>query len=289
MKGVTGLRDRTRLAAAALCILWFLYISGCSAAFDLLPKVRLQIHIPKSTWQNAGVPVAHRVVYPDRYGDLQTLFLPAGLNTAVIEVQRGYNVPVVAYPLGRLPPAGGCVSSHIQLDLFGSNNVLPLRYRYGPAAQLLQELWHLSERCQTVCIEALVTEQEKKGDGDPWNCDFDRIKGALVRGRLNRLHVRSMNTTSITIELPVEDWIPGNLFFQGAIEVDREGENVDIAGGVDAGGANQGEKVSVRFSGLYPGRHLFFSPTSGLELHIYADKKGGCRYVCDSLANFAFY
>ncbi|MDZ7795396.1 MAG: hypothetical protein U5P10_17400 [Spirochaetia bacterium] len=278
MQGVTGFRDRTRLAAAALCILWSVYISGCSAVFDLLPKVRLQVNIPKSTWQEAGVPVAHRVVYPDRYGDLQTLFLPAGVNTAVIEVQRGCNVPVLAYPLGRLAPAGGCVSSHIQLDLFGTNNVLPLRYRYGPAAQLLQDLWQLSERCQTVCVEALVTELVKEGDGDPWNCDFDRVKGAIARGRLNRLHVRSMNTTSISIELPAEDWIPGNLFFQGAIEVD-----------VDADGAGRGEMVPVRFSGLYPGRHLFFSPTSGLELHIYVDKKGGCRYVCDSLANFASY
>jgi len=275
MQSVSVFRDRTRLTAAALCILWSAYISGCSAVFDLIPRVRLQVHIPKSTWQEAGVPVSHRVVYPDRYGDLQTLFLPAGVSKAEIEVQRGYNVPVLAYPLGRLPPAGGFVSSHIQLNIVGTNNVLPLRYRYGPAAQLLQDLWHLSERCQTVCVDALVTELENEGDGDPWNCDFDRVKGAIARGRLNRLHVRSMNTAFISIELPAEDWISGNCFFKGEIEVEPEGE------------AGLGERVPVRFSGLYPGRHVFFSPATGLELHIYADKKGGCRYVCDSLANFA--
>jgi hypothetical protein len=84
-----------------------------------------------------------------------------------------------------------------------------------------------------------------------------------------------MNTAFISIELPAEDWISGNCFFKGEIEVEPEGE------------AGLGERVPVRFSGLYPGRHVFFSPATGLELHIYADKKGGCRYVCDSLANFA--
>jgi len=260
-------------------IFYCVYISGCSAMFDLMPRVRLQVHIPKSVWQEAGVPVSHLLVYPDESGELQRLFLPAGVRTAVIKVQRGYNVPVLAYPLGRLPPAGGFVSSHIQLNLSGTENVLPLRYRYGPAAQLLQDLWQLSERCQTVCVEALVIEMEKEGDGDPWNCDFDRVKGAIARGRLNRLHVRSMTTTSISIELPAEDWIAGNCFFKGASEVNQEGATGDIAG----------TQVLVRFSGLYPGRHVFFSPTSGLELHIYVDKKGGCRYVCDSLANFSFY
>jgi len=226
-------------------------------------------------------------VYPDESGGLQRLFLPAGVMTAVIEVQRGYNVPVLAYPLGRLPPAGGCVSSHVQLNLIGTDNVLPLRYRYGPAAQLLQDLWQLSERCQTVCVEALVIEMEKEGDGDPWNCDFDRVKGAIARGRLNRLHVRSMSTTTTSIELPTEDWIPGNSFFKGAIEVNQEGETGDLGGEVYADGAGRGGMVQVRFSGLYPGRHVFFSPTSGLELHIYVDKKGDCRYVCDSLVYFA--
>ncbi|MFO7731650.1 MAG: hypothetical protein R6V86_12915 [Spirochaetia bacterium] len=276
MQHVLCFRGKRPLTAAALCILWSVCISGCSAVFDLMPRVRLQVRIPNSPWQEAGVPVSHRLVYPDRHGDFQTLFLPAGVNEAEIEVQRGYNVPVLAYPLGRLPPAGACVSSHIQLNLIGTNNELPLRYRYGPAVELLQELWQLSERCHTVCVEALITEMEKEGDGDPWNCDVDRVKGAIARGRLNRLHVRSMNTASISIELPAEEWIPGNIFFQGTIEVDPEGEIGDIAG----------TQVPVRFSGLYPGRHLFFSPSSGLELHIYVDKKGGCRYICDSLANF---
>src|SRR6056297_2447910 len=286
MQGGSVFRGRTFLITATLCILWSVYISGCSAVFDLLPRVRLQIHIPKSTWQDAGVPVSHRLVYPDRNGVLQTLFLPAGVKTAVIEVQRGYNVPVLAYPLGRLPPAGGCVSSHIQLSLICRNNGLFLRNRYGPAVQLLQDLWHLSERCQTVCVEALVTELEREGDGDPWNCDFDRVKGAIARGRLNRLHVRSLNATSISLELPAEDWIPGNHFFKGTIEAEPKAETGDISDKVYAEGVVRGEQVLVTFSGLYPGRHLFFSPTTGLELHIYVDKKGGCRYVSDSLANF---
>ncbi|MCF7949477.1 MAG: hypothetical protein K9M94_12885 [Spirochaetia bacterium] len=277
MQSVLWVQPRSRLTAAVMFILYCVYISGCSAVFDLMPRVRLRVRIQKSAWQEAGVPVSHLLVYPDESGELQRLFLPAGVTTAVIEVQRGYNVPVLAYPLGRLPPAGGCVSSHIQLKLIGTDKVLALRHRYGPAAQLLQELWQLSERCQTVCVEALVTEMESEGDGDPWNCDFDRIKGAIARGRLNRLHVRSMDTTAITIELPAADWIPGNCFFNGAIEVNQEGET----------GAEAGAQVLVRFSGLYPGRHVFFSPTSGLELHIYADKKGDCRYVCDSLAHFA--
>lgn len=288
MKGVSVFRGRTVWIAVVLSILWSVYFSCCSAVFDLAPRVRLQVHVPKTTWQEAGVPVSHRLVYPDRNGDLHTLFLPSGVKTAVIEVQRGYNVPVVAYPLGRLPPAGGCVSSHIQLSLIGSTNVLTLKNRYGPAAQLLQDLWHLSERCQTVCVEALVTELEKEGDGDPWNCDFDRVKGAILRGRLNRLQVRSMNTVSASLELPAGDWIPGNPFFQGCIELGPEGAG-DTAGDGDAEGAGQGEQVPVRFSGLYPGRHLFFSPKSGLELHIYVDKKEGCRSVCDSLANFSCY
>src|SRR6056297_2894190 len=172
MQAVVHIRRRIHSAAVVLLFLLVSCISGCSAVFDLMPRAKLRVRIQKSAWQEAGVPVSHILVYPDESGGLQRLFLPAGVMTAVIEVQRGYNVPVLAYPLGRLPPAGACVSGHLQQKLFGTKIVLPLRYNYGPAVQLLQELWHSSNRCQTVCVEALIGEMEKKGDGDPWNCDF---------------------------------------------------------------------------------------------------------------------
>jgi len=247
--------------------------TGCGGALGGMATVKVEVIIPEPVWAQKGAPISHLLLYPGGDGKIKSLYLPVGVRRAVIEVQRGFNVPVLSYPMGRLTPAGGIVVAR----------TLRLRYRYGPPAKVLQELWDFSERCETVCVEALASEMEKEGEGDPWRCDIDKIKGALVRGRLNRLYVRSRKLYSLSIELPAETWISGNLFFNGTVEaVSGEGESPDSA-------ASEEGYSLVKFSGLYPGGHCFFSPEGGLELHIYVDKKGGCRWICDSLGSFSLH
>ena len=255
------------LLIAAVCC------TACEGVLGGMATVKVEVRIPESVWAQEGAPISHLLLYPGGSGDIKSLYLPVGVERAVIKVQRGFNVPVLAYPMGRLPPAGGVVRE----------GTLRLRYRYGPPAKVLQELWDFSDRCETVCVEALAAEMEKEGEGDPWRCDIDKIKGALIRGRLNRLYVRSRKLYSLSIELPGGTWISGNRFFNGTVEeVSGEGEP-------PASTASEEGYSLFKFSGLYPGGHCFFSPESGLELHIYVDKKGDCRWICDSLGCFSLY
>ena len=258
-------------AVPLLSVLLLLLLVSCK--FTLLqPEVEVDVRIPPSEWSAAGAAVGHRVVYPDGSGALREIYLPAGTCAAVIGVQRGYNVPIAAYPLGRLKPSGACIANHAEFALAGTHTVVPLRFRYGPAAQVLLELWDLSDRCKTVQLEALTREMEFEGEGDPWSCDLTRLKNAIARGRLNRLQVCDTDRFDVCLDLPADDWIAGNSLWKGTVS------SIAIPGpGL----------TSIEFSGLYPGRHCFYSAASGLELHLYVDKKGGCRWVCDSLSDFS--
>lgn len=262
--------------------LMLLLLVSCNFAF-LKPGVTVEVRIPLSEWSEAGARVGHRLVYPGGSGDLNEVYLPAGNCSAVLEVQRGYNVPILAYPLGRLTPAGACIANHAgHIDAAGKT-VVPLRFRYGPAAQVLLELWDLSERCETVHFEALTREMEKEGQGDPWNCDLARVKSAIARGRLNRPQVCDLDEFDVCVDLPAGDWIAANRLWQGKVcSPVNSGEDEDDEGGGGAAGLQ-----SVEFSGLYPGRHCFYSAKSELELHLYVDKTGDCRWVCGSLAGFS--
>lgn len=266
------------VGGAALFILLLVLLSSCKIPF-LQRGVEVEIRIPSSKWSKAGAPVGHRLVYPDGSGAVNTVYLPAGNSSVVLKVQRGYNVPILAYPLGRLKPCGACSANHAEYEPGGAKTVVPLSFRYGPAAQVLLELWDLSARCETVHFEALTREMEQEGEGDPWNCDLARVKSAIARGRLNRLQVCDLDLFDIRVDLPAGDWIAGNGLWKGEVSYTRNS-------GEDGGGSEPGP-LSVEFSGLYPGRHCFYSAESGLELHLYVDKKGDCRWVCDSLVDFS--
>lgn len=255
------------LLIAAVCC------TGCEGVLGGMATAKVEVRLPVPVWEREGAPISHLLLYPGGDGKIESLYLPVGVRRAVIEVQRGFNVPVLAYPMGRLPPAGGVVIAR----------TLQLRYRYGPPVKVLQELWKFSDRCETVCVKALAAEMEKEGEGDPWMCDIEKIKGAIIRGRLNRLYVRSRKLYSLCIELPGSEWISGNQFFNGTIETVSEG------GESPAPSGSEGGPTLFKFSGLYPGGHYFFSPEGGLELHIYVDKKGGCRWICDSLGCFSLH
>ncbi|MFW6274296.1 MAG: hypothetical protein ACOC2P_00495 [Spirochaetota bacterium] len=252
-------RVRLLLAAAALAALLY----SCSWDF-LQPGVEVQVRIPAAAWADAGVAVRYKLVFPDGRGELQELCLATGERSAVIRVQRGYNVPIAAYPFGRLKPVGAFVTQHVEKNFI--RKVVPLRARYGASAHSMLELRAQAERCETVQTEALTREMEAEGEGDPWKCDLERIKSAIVRGRLNRLQVCDLEDFDVSLLLPAGDWLAGNSLWNGTVSSDPAGE-----------------LKTVEFSGLYAGRHCFYSPASGLELHLYVDKNGGCRWVCDSL------
>ncbi len=264
MKVSVVFRHEMLLVKAAVVAALF---SSCTWGL-LQPGVEVQVRIPAAAWAEAGVGVSHQLVFPDARGELKELCLAAGVSSAVIRVQRGFNVPIAAYPFGRLKPAGAFVTQHVNNGL--RKKVVPLRNRYGPPAHSMLELRAQADRCETVRTEALTREMEAEGEGDPWKCDLERIKSAIVRGRLNRLQVCELESFDVSLDLAAGDWMAGNRLWKGR---------------VSSSGA--GELKAVEFSGLYAGRHCFYSPSSGLELHLYVDKKGGCRWVCDSLSAFS--
>ncbi len=265
----------------ALCM-----CSGCNWSEKMYKTMHIKVVIPDHVWTKSGAPISYKLVYPAKGGDLRSMYLPVGTREIFVEVQRGINVPVAAYPMGRLPPAGGVIPGQIDKGEYLYGNELELEYAYGPVAEMLLDLWGYSSRCETVCVQALAAELLEEGGGDPWTCNLERIKGAIVRGRLNRLQVCSKKEFSTSIEIPKGKWISGNCFFKGSIEVvpehEKEGsERTEYTGGGTISGVQM-----VAFGGLYPGRHFFFSPDTGLELHIFVDKKGGCQWVYDSLSCF---
>lgn len=273
--GPLRLRGRTDLAPAVLTLMvvTVAVLPGCSLG-RLRPGVEVVVKLPPAAWDETGISMGHRLVFPNAQGEIEELWLPAGVSSAAVRVRRGYNVPILAYPLGRLRPSGACSTEHGQCEL--GRLAVPLRFRHGPAAQAMLELQSLAERCETVHLEALTLELEAEGEGDPWKCDLERVKSAIVRGRLNRLQVCNLDSLDLTVELPAGDWIAGNSLWNGTVRSESADE-----------GGSDSEFLRVEFSGLYPGRHCFYSPASGLELHLYVDKKGGCRWVCDSLSAFS--
>ncbi len=267
-------RTRRVLLVLAGMLLW----PGCSLFYPVLTAV---VELPVTPWEAAGVRTSWVLVYPDEAGDIRTRNLPAGVRTAEIHLPRGYGVPVAGYPLGRLKPCGGFAG------ITGWNGGRPgdwapgwngkvflrLEKQYGALAELMLGMWRLSGRCRTVNIEVLQRALVEEGEGDPWSCDLERIRHAVLTGTLNYRDIRrSPEYAAEDLVLPAADWIPETSLWKGNI-ADRPGPNPDSR--------------RLDFGGLRSGCTRFYSPGTGLELHIYAEKKGGCRYVIGSLPDFS--
>jgi len=123
-----------------------------------------------------------------------------------------------------------------------------------------------------VDVDSLQKALLRKGDGDPWSCDLRRIRHAIVTGGLNYLQVRSLPVTEKTLELPAGDWVPETGLWRGDLSNMEEG----------------GEGLfQVHFEGLYRGCTRFYSLEERLELHVYVDVDGGCRWICGAPEGFA--
>ena len=252
--------------------------TGCSL---LYPGLAAVVEVPAAPWEAAGVRTSWVLVYPDAAGNIRTGHLPAGVRQAQINLPRGYGVPVAAYPLGRLKPYGGFAGvtgrseerSGGWATAWNGKIGLQLDEEHGPLAELMIGMWSLSGRCRTVNIEALQRAIVEEGEGDPWSCDLLRIRHAVLTGTLNYREIRrSPEITAEELLLPAADWIPETRLWGGS-----------IAGrpGPDTG------SWLVDFGGLGPGCTRFYSPGTDLELHIYLEKKGGCRYIIGSLPDFS--
>lgn len=261
-------RKRKRWTGAVSTAALFLLATGGCAFFSLTLEV--EVLIPPGPWEEAGVPVFHVLRYPSATGEgVETLRVPAGTDRVVILLPRGTTVPVCAYPLGRLTPSGGLLGSMAETRPF-RRPVLELTERAGAGAELFLGLLRERERCKTVAFDSLLEAMEKKGEGDPWSCDMDRIRQSILTGSLGLLQVRKLERFSCSLTLPSEEWVAGNRLFKGTF--------------TSAGGSS-GQR-SLEFSGLYPGVHRFYSPRTGLELHIYVEKNGDCLSRVGSLQDF---
>ncbi|MGC9312512.1 MAG: hypothetical protein ACP5IA_07440 [Sediminispirochaetaceae bacterium] len=268
--------EGTRRAALVLAgmLLW----PGCSL---LYPELTAVVEVPATPWETAGVRAGWVLVYPDEAGEVRTRSLPAGLRQTEIRLPRGYGVPVAAYPLGRLKPCGGFAGitgwkggrpGGLAPGWNGKIG-LQLEEEYGPLAEMMLSLWRLSGRCGAVNIEELQRAILEEGGGDPWSCDVVRIRHAILTGTLNYRGIRrSPEIDAEELPLPSSDWIPETSLWKGS-----------IAG---RPGTEPGSWL-VEFGGLLSGCTRFYSPGTGLELHIYSEKKGGCRYVIGSLSDFS--
>jgi hypothetical protein len=261
-----------------LILAGILLIPGCSL---LYPEITAVVEVPATPWETAGVRAGWVLVYPDEAGEVRTSSLPAGRRKTEIRLPRGYGVPVAAYPLGRLKPCGGFTGVTGRAPegsggwALGWNGKIGLQLgeEYGALAELMLGIWRLSGRCGTVNIEELQRAVLKEGEGDPWSCDMVRIRHAILTGTLNYRGIRrSPEIDAEELRLPASDWIPETSLWKGS-----------AAG---RPGTEPGSWL-VDFSGLRSGCTRFYSPGTGLELHIYSEKNGGCRYVIGSLSDFA--
>lgn len=277
-KLVRSLCKKLRTVAVPVCMAvcmpgLFLAAGGC--AF-FRPTVEVEVVIPSGPWGEAGAPVFHVLRYPSPAGDRpEKLRVPAGTDRVVIRLPRGTTVPVLAYPMGRLRPVGGIAGPMIEPRLL-HRQVLELTDLAGAVAEIFMDLLREQDRCETVNFRALMEAMEEKGGGDPWACDAERIRQALLVGTLGLLQVRKLESFSCILSLPAEDWLAGNGLFRGGVTAAEESSAADLSSG----------RRGLEFSGLYPGTHRFFSPRTGMELHIFVDKNGDCRSVLGSLRDF---
>ena len=270
----------TVVFAAAVFIL-----QGC--AF-LSPDLRIRLELPcrPCPWEEAGLPVSWVLRYPGSDGDIEEIVLAPGDRCAEIRTSRGLDVPIAAYPLGRLRPAGAFVDHRVEgMERISGVRELRLRWSAGAAAELFLELWDMPERRARVDAVQLSALMTVEGGGDPWSCDLERIRSTILFGSLSTVQVAAAERRTAELTLPEGDWVCGNpLFCTDAGENgDEDAEAMEkTAGCIDSAPA-EGGGFRVVFTGLYPGIHRFYSPgTEGgeeLELHLHVHKNGESRCV----------
>lgn len=267
---------RARYTHALLSCMILSALSGC--AF-LTPELQLRVVLPDEPcpWEEF-FPVKWRIVYPSGNGKLKSRTVSA--RSTRIETARGLYVPVAAYPLGRLRPAGAFVSHSVEAKerLTGTRR-LELSWEAGAAADLFLELWKEQEKLSRVDAFYLAAQMAAEGEGDPWACDLERIRSAVLFDSLSTIQISDADRYAAEFELSAADWICASPLFAGSIEsVSFEAEAGDEP---EDGSCEEGRGTCrVRFTGLYPGLHRFYSPSVELELHILVEKNGECRSIC---------
>lgn len=252
-----------------LSIAGLFILMGCSLFF---PGIEVEVELPLSLWEEKGLRGKWVLVYPDIAGGVRSRMLAEGVRVTEITLPRGVNLPVIGYPLGRLKPWGAFLDHSVPGFRLSKRVELVLEEEWGASAEMLLSLWDRRDLCETVNVELLQEALLRKGEGDPWSCDLRRIRHAVVTGSLNYLQIRKLPVTEQTLKLQAGDWVPETGFWMGDLNYPEEGEE---------------GLFQVHFEGLYRGCTRFYSPEEGLELHVYVDADGDCRWVSAAPAVFA--
>lgn len=252
-------------------------MAGANCAF-LSPELQLKVVLPAEPcpWEEY-LSVDWRLVYPAGNGELKSTSLSAGRRSVCIETARAPHVPVAAYPLGRLRPAGGFVSHTVEAEerLTGTRR-LELSWEAGAAAELFLDLWEEEEKLARVDAFHLSALMVMEGEGDPWACDLERIRSAVLFDSLSTVQISGAERYETELELPAANWICASPLFSGNVSSAAAGAATEEA--AETGGG--GEACRLRFTGLYPGLHRYYSPEAERELHILVEKNGECRFIC---------
>ena len=283
-------RVRRALSLALLSGLLLSTVSGC--AF-FTPDLQLRVVLPdeRCPWEEF-LSVDWRIVYPDRKGKLKTADISAADRSTRIRTARGLYVPVAAYPLGRLRPAGGFVAHTVKgKERLTGTRRLELSWEAG-ATDLYLELWEEREKIGRADPFHLTAQMSVEGGGDPWACDLERIRSALLFDSLSTVQISGAERFEAEFELPAADWICASPLFSGNVSPVAAGAEggagtetgAEPEDGAEAGTEEEnpgaGSSCSVRFTGLYRGLHRFYSPSADRELHILVEKNGECRFIC---------
>lgn len=274
---------RGRRGFAVLIILAAALPAVENCAF-VTPGVRLTVRMPEGGGPWGGDPPSWEVEYIGKDGKLERCSLDRGGTTVEIETQRALNVPVAAYPRGRLKPAGAFVDHRAEGgEQFSGRRELRLSWEEGPAAEIFLALYEEPERSARVDAAYLTALMVLEGEGDPWSCDLERIRGAIVFRTISSIQVSQKEMYEAVLLLPESEWISDNPLFGGELK-EYTGEDFRNEYTIEGSSCPCGEAPAfeVCFTGLYPGIHRFYSPAADLELHISMKKNGDYRAVCDN-------
>ena len=229
--------------------------------------LRVKLLLPENPWQEEGLAVYHRLRFPDvdKAGTVREMIVPAGVRAVYVELPRELILPVSARAFGRTKAVGAVLNPQ---EHRGGVMIrwVELSHRAGAAAELLLDIWPQYRRLRTLNVPAMLDAMVETGGGDPWTCDMERIKHAILTGTLNRLSIRTLPRFDFVLSLPAEDWVAESPLWGGAVRVLAERDG----------------RFDIRFEGVVPGDHRFFSPRMGLELFVQIDKNGDCRFMLDS-------
>ncbi|MFO7848555.1 MAG: hypothetical protein R6V67_01225 [Spirochaetia bacterium] len=266
--------------AAGTVFLAAVFLSAFGCAF-VRPGVALRVTLPigGSPWERESFPVLWEVRYPAVGGEVETLIIPPGEEGADIVAARGVNVPVAAYPLGRLKPAGGFAAHTVEgVERLTGKRKLELSWKDGAAAELILESLESPDRIDRVDGAYLSSLLTLEGEGNPWSCDLERVRSSMLFRSLWKTHISRDEVYEVECTLPAGEWIPELPLFEGTVS--SAGED----GSEGEYGAAGESEYTVTFTGLYPGMHRFFSPSAGskegLELHVMVEKNGEHRFIC---------